>query len=367
MNTPRPISPILDGFLLGDCANSHGANQCCPATEKATGKKFILKMISVPDSAVQMDAVLMTGAFSDRSSANAYYKEQARAVLNEAKTLRYLATLSHFTDFDSVQVVPVPAESGFEVYLLAPRRTSLHKLLVKSDLTQREIVNMAIDLCTALSACRHAGYCYVNLKPNNIFHIGSHCCIGDLGFVPLSSVGTAALPEKYRSAFTPPELLQDRTLLNDTADTYALGLILYSAYNGGVLPSAEDLVGRLYAPPKYADYEMARIILRACAPDPSIRYRDPEQMLAALSLYLQRNGIQNTPVVPAFVQKAACVPEPFLPEEYDPAEFALPLWPDDSGSQRKKKRRSRLRSFPLWPLLLLAAVIALIALILALQ
>ncbi len=334
MFKPRQISPILDGFVLGEIISSHDGVICCTATEQQSGDKFIVKIISFPASQVQMDALLLAGAFSDRISANAYFKEQARDILNEAKTLRHMATLGGFVDYDCVQVVPAEHANGYDIYLLSPYRYELQHVLQKDDLTQLEIQNMGLDLCAALSACRHAGYFYANLKPSNIFRIGQHYRIGDLGFMPMSSLNRVSLPEKYRSSYTPPELMDGSRPLSDGADVYALGLILYQAYNGGVLPGNDAVIGRLLAPPQYADYEMAEIILRACAPDPTIRWRDPAQMGQALTRYMQRNGMHDTPVIPAVLRdlspKNDDQIEEFLPEEpinFDPAK---PSQDDDS-------------------------------------
>lgn len=330
MSAPRLVSPILDGFDLGKPISQHKAVQCCTATEKLSGNTFVVKMISIPESGLHMDALLMAGAFSDRTSANSYYKEQARAVLNEAKTLRHMAALSNFADFDSVQVVPAEQGNGFEVYFLAPHRLSLQQILLREDLSQLEILNMGLDICAALTACRHAGFFYANLKPSNIFCVGQHYQIGDLGFLPMSAVNHIHLPEHLRNKYTSPEHMTGKAPLNDTTDVYALGLILYEAYNGGVLPGENDMVGKLYAPPKYADYELAEIILRACAPDPSIRWSSPEQMGNALARYLHRNGIRNAPIIPSSLKETAkSAPseiEEFLPEEYDESEFNEPLW-----------------------------------------
>lgn len=345
MIAPRPISPLLDGYTLSEPTCARDGVVCAEAVENVSGAKFVLKMISVPASAVQMDALLMTGAFPDRDRANAYYKERARAVLNEAKTLRHLATLGYFSDFDCVQVVPAAHANGYEIYLLSAKQTSLRQRIRRGELTHLQVLNMALDVCAALSTCRHTGYFYANLKPENIFHTGGHDRIGDLGIVPLSSVGRAPVPESYRSAYTPPEQRTGRACLDDTADVYALGMILYEAYNGGILPGDGDVVGRLLAPPRYADYEMAEIILRACAPEPAIRWHDPQQMQQALSRYLQRNGMHDTPIIPKTLRQAqdelplfhAHAPEPFLPEPED----SEPLAEETPAPVRRERTHER--------------------------
>lgn len=348
MNLPRKISPILDGFDLNEPIAYRDGVACYAATETHSSKQFAVKVRSLPASDVQMNALLMTGAFSNRADANSYFMGQARSIMNEVKTLRYMATLGGFSDFDCVQVVPADRECGFDIYMLSPYQQNLDKLLPKQDLTQLEALNMGLDLCAALATCRHAGFCYVNLKPSNVFRNGQHFRIGDLGFMSMSEVYHTPLPEQYRSIYTAPEAISGVKPVGDRADIYALGLILYQAYNGGKLPGKNDIVGQLYAPPLYADYEMAQIILRACAPDPAIRWADPVQMGRALTRYLQRNGLKNAPVIPPIVQELIAEKEKdidaFLPEY--PAEDTLALLrqvalEDKSRSASAPKRQKR--------------------------
>ena len=321
MSEARHISPILDGMQLNETIAQRDGAHTIAATEIDSGKQFVVKIVSVPTSDAQMDALLSSGAFINRIEATTYFKEQARAILNEAKILRQLATSNHFLDYDCVQVVPSISCNGFDIYLLSPFRESIQQMMKKEDLTHTEVMNLGLDLCSALTACRQAGLYYVDLKPGNVFCSGQHYQIGDLGFLPLNIVNKYPLPDAFRSEYTPPELRNGVRPVNDTADIYSLGLLLYQVYNGGILPCKKDIVGKLYAPPMYADYEMAQIILRACAIDPSIRWRDPQQMSVALTRYMQRNGVRNTPIIPPVLkelgQTNVASVEEFLPEYAD--------------------------------------------------
>lgn len=349
MTAPQIISPILDGYTLGELLSQHSSARCYRTTQNYSGKPYIVKIISLPASTAQLDALLMTGSFSGPAEVNAYYKEQARDVLRNVQVLRHMATVGGFVDYDCVQVVPSADGKGFEVYLLSPMRQALPQLLQRDDLSQMDVVNMALDLCAALTVCRRSGYCYANLKPGNIFRHGAHYHIGDLGFLPLYEIGRIPLPEQYRNSYTPPELMDGSVAVNDTADVYALGLILYQAYNGGILPGNDAVFGRLLLPPKYADYEMAEIILRACAPDPSIRWQGPEQMGRALMRYTQRNGLRSDPVIPTVLHELAQKDpvEEFLPEA-PVDEDDLTAWDEDAAPHLPLRQRGTQRAG--WPL-----------------
>ena len=62
MSEPRLISPMLDNFIMGGPISDHSGVRCCPAMENETDEKYIVKVISIPASPSQMDALLLTGA-----------------------------------------------------------------------------------------------------------------------------------------------------------------------------------------------------------------------------------------------------------------------------------------------------------------
>lgn len=63
MSEPKSISPLLDGFLMGSPMSSHDGIICCPAIQENTDQKYIVKIISIPATQAQMDALLLAGAY----------------------------------------------------------------------------------------------------------------------------------------------------------------------------------------------------------------------------------------------------------------------------------------------------------------
>lgn len=300
MSEPMLISPMLDNFLMGEPISDRNGVRCCPAMNDETGKKYLVKIISSPASAAQLDALLLTGACSSKEQALDYYKTIADGILDEVKILKNLSELEGFMAFDDCQLVPMDDGNGFDVYLLGSYKMTLAKFFSKQPLTHLNALNLGLDLCAALTVCRKSGYLYVNLKPENVYLTTDNGFrIGDLGFIKLDSLKYASLPDRYRSEYTAPEIADAFATVSATADVYAVGLILYRAFNGGQLPNTEP--GAVLSAPDYADYEMAEIILKACDPDPEKRWEDPAQMGHALVDYMQRNGAHDTPIVPPAV------------------------------------------------------------------
>jgi len=305
MSEPRLISPMLDNFIMGDPISDHHGVRCCPAMKKDSDDRYIVKVISIPSNPSQMDALLLSGAYSDEDSALTYFKSKADGVLEEVKVLQEMSELEGFLPYRGCQVEPMESEKGYDIYLLSDYKRTLEKHFKRHIFTHLDALNLGLDLCAALSVSRRSGYLYVDLKPSNVFVTDQRLYrIGDLGFVRLNSLKYASLPEKYLSIYTPPEIRDAFSSLNTTMDIYAAGLILYQTYNGGMLPFNTEIVpGDQLPPPLYADYEMSEIILKACASNPDERWQDPAQMGQAIVDYMQRNGANDTPIVPLPTQE----------------------------------------------------------------
>lgn len=281
MSEPRLISPLLDGFAVGAPICSRQGSICCPALKRGSNDRYIVKIISVPASQKQFDALLLTGAYSNSSEASEYFKEQATALCTEAETLLGLSSCAGFAPYEGWQIVPGGDSNSFEVYLLGSFKRSLDPMLRKGLAGPQDAIKLGQDLCAALSASRKAGYLYVALKPSNIFLLEDRgYCIGDLGFIKLDTLENAPLPGKYRSVYAPPETQDAMHTLNTTLDTYALGMVLYQLCNHGRLPTAGQTP---IAPPTEANAALSRVILKAISSDPLQRWKDPDEMARALA------------------------------------------------------------------------------------
>ena len=185
MSEPNLISPLLDGFTIGQPISDHDGVSCSPAIKEDTDKKYIIKIITIPATQTQMDALLLAGAYKDPADAMEYYRTLGEDVLKEAEFLKQLSRQEGFLSYESWQMVPITRKRlGYQVYLVGSYKRSLEKHLRRSPVTQLEAMNLGLDLCAALTACRQAGSLYVALKPANIFVSDKkQYRIGDLGFI----------------------------------------------------------------------------------------------------------------------------------------------------------------------------------------
>ncbi len=323
------VSPLLDGFTVGECLSSHNGVSCYALRHDASGQEFILKHISVPASEAKVQALLLSGAYASAEDANGYFKSVADSYAAEFTLNKSFADCPYILHYLAHQVVQKEGGVGYDVYAVMDRALSLKDYCADNAMTKLRAVNLGIDLCAALSVIRSAGYLHQNIKAENIFVDNGKFMLGDIGLTSLQDMKYCSLPEEYISVNTAPELQDIMAGQNPTTDLYAVGMLLYRIYNADHAPFEDEkttakeadhmrTTGKELPVPMYADYELSEILLKACAFKPEDRYQTPEEMKQALEFYMQRNAITDTLIVPPIFTD----PEPELLAEDEAAETA---------------------------------------------
>ena len=153
MSEPRLISPMLDGFALGGPISSHSGVTCYPAMRADSDERYIVKTISVPASQVQLEALLLTGAYPDAEAAREYFKDLAKGIRSEIEILDKCAARRGFLGFQNSQIVPMEEGVGYEVYLLSYYRRTLARHMKRQPLTHLSAINLGIDIMKFLRIC----------------------------------------------------------------------------------------------------------------------------------------------------------------------------------------------------------------------
>ena len=327
------VSPLLDGYTVEKTVMTQRDRTWYSVRHTASGETFVLKHLSVPASDAQVRALILSGIYRTEEEVKAYYTELVADIKRELDLGKNLSETGCFAGAADYQIVEKSDVIGYDIYILQSLQFPLSNLIREKGITHLRAINMAIDLCDAIIACREAGYIFANLKPDNIFYVPSgKFLLGDLGLVSTKYLEYAGISEDYIGPFSPPELFSISGIPNVTLDLYSLGMVLYWIYNGNHGPFQDEntdeamanklrLSGKPLPTPIYADYELAGIITKACSYRIENRYTSPEQLKEALLLYLQRNQIPNTLVVPPLVVD----PEPVKPEESEETANDEPL------------------------------------------
>lgn len=190
-------------------------------------------------------------------------------------------------------------ENGYDIFVRMPYLENLTSILSKGQLSDKEKLQLGIDICSALADLQRRGVAHGDIKPNNIFR-------NQKGKFVLADFGIAKRPDsvlnkkavKDTVAFMAPEL-QENKAQNNTSDIYSLGLLLYKLHNGNREPFIEEnstaeekneailkrIKGVTFPAPENADKNLAKIILIACQFAPEARWMNADAFKSALLSY----------------------------------------------------------------------------------
>ena len=327
------ISPLLTNMELVKCVSVRSGTSVYIVKSTKSNQSYYLKHICIPESQKQVDALMFTGAAATVEDAQNYYKQVAADYQSELETLEKLSASPNIGCYRSYQIEPKEDGVGFEIYLLAEYRQTLSEVLAETPMTQSGAVNLGLDLCSALCSLREAGLIHRNVKPSNVYLSSSgHYLLGDLGIAKIDELKYCSMPENMLSSFSAPELFSLLGTIEPTTDIYSVGMILYRIYNGNHGPFEDEktsaraadklrVTGEQLPAPMYADYEMADILLKACAFKPEDRYQTPQELQEALLEYGKRNEASDALIVPPLEGEPEKI-DPSAEEEVEPVQFA---------------------------------------------
>ncbi len=205
----------------------------------------------------------------------------------------------HFVRYEEWEKRQTSDGKGTLILIRLEEMRSLADLLGQFSLTREETLRLGISVCRSLIRCRDFGYVYPNLKPENIlFDRKGVCKLGDFGSFSCLEPAKSSIAYKRTQYYAAPEYIVSGKI-NCTADTYSLGLVLYTLINRGRLPFTEPypqelsigsfdrsrecrIAGEAFPKPALYDEDLCRIIGKACARRPEDRYLSPKQMLQDL-------------------------------------------------------------------------------------
>ncbi|MFI3312376.1 MAG: serine/threonine-protein kinase, partial [Eubacteriales bacterium] len=335
MSEPKLISPLLDGMVLASHQPMGDQGTVCALRHTTTNQFYILKQLDIPQSSTQVEALMVTGAVADEASAQAYYQKIVEEHIHEFKRWYSLNGSTNLAAFLDYQVEPKEEGVGFHLYLLSHHWHTLSQFLRDNPITWLKALNLGLDLCCALCQLRSIEVVHRNIKPSNIYmdSLGNFM-LGDLGLESISSLRYSTMEEHMVSEYTAPEACDVMGELSPTMDIYAVGMVLYRILNSNHGPFEDEetsakaantmrIEGSALPAPLYADYELAEIILKACAFHPEDRYQTPEEFQQDLVLYMQRNRVSDQLIVPPIVVDSDILLSPEDHEEViEPVRFA---------------------------------------------
>ena len=335
MSELKLISPLLDNMETVTCLQSGSGTSVFLLRGTLNGQEYILKRISVPESQTQVEALYFAGAAEDEEEAKKYFEQLIKDYCAELSELDMLRGSTNFATYLDYQVCEKEDGIGYDLYLLSEKWQTLVEYLSENAMTHLKALNLGLDLCTALCDLRTHGLIHRDIKPENIYLNGLNSfMLGDLGVAKIAELKYCTMPERMVTEYTAPEMTDILNPFNTTIDIYSIGMVLYRILNGNHGPFEDEktsakaanklrISGEPLPAPLYSDYELTDIIMKACAFLPEDRYQTPEEFMQDLVLYMKRNNVTDSLIVPPLLLDPEDIVHPdAMDEEVQPVQFA---------------------------------------------
>ena len=198
-------------------------------------QRAALKVLTVPTSPSEIESAYQDGM--DEKSVTEYFYSFVEELVSEFALMYQLkSNNTNIVSYEDHMVVQHDDGIGWDILIRMELLTPLTKYVAEHPLTERDVIRLGMDICSALAICREKGVIHRDIKPENIFH-------SETGFYKLGDFGVARIAEKTISNFSQkgtynymaPEVYR-REPYGFAVDIYSLGIVLYRFLNKGRLP-----------------------------------------------------------------------------------------------------------------------------------
>ena len=261
-------------------------------------EKDALKIIRIPKDRRQYDEVAYRLASEDEESIEEIFSEQKEKLINEVREVKKLKSTDNIVAIKDWSVSKLDDGYSWEIYIRMDVLTPLVQYIKENKgLEEAEVIKLGEDICRALIECEKVNIVHRDIKPDNIMLSESgNYKLGDFGIarhledeITMTVAGT----KQYMA----PEI-DSIEKAGKTVDIYSLGLVLYEMLNNCRPPflkakgkysglermnaNQRRLRGEELPEPANGSDDLKEIVLKACDPDPSRRYRTAAAMLKDL-------------------------------------------------------------------------------------
>lgn len=297
-NIVRTIGEGSFGKVFEICRNEYGIEE-----------HSALKVVSIPQSDSEMQALLNDGM--REAEIREYFKGTVDDFVKEIQLMIQLRGNSNIVGYQDFAVVEKTDTIGFDILIRMELLTGLPNYLRNNRFRVCDVIQLGVDICSALEVCRGLNIVHRDIKPDNIFvSDNGYFKLGDFGVARTIEKTMAGLSRKGTYSYMAPEIYNGDEY-GFESDIYSLGIVLYKLLNNNRDPFLPDypqsvkysdktdamvkrISGMEMPKPANADENLKNIIFKACAFKPSERYKTPSEFKKALEeVAVRYSDLQN--------------------------------------------------------------------------
>ena len=258
--------------------------------------KSAMKILSIPSYPGEIDNFKKENYDLDETGVRNHFYAYVEEFVKEFQLMSKLRGHSNIVSYEDHDVIEKKDEVGWDIFIRMELLTPLGEYFSGKSPSVKDVIKLGMDMCEALDVCERNKIIHRDIKPTNIFvsSTGSFK-LGDFGVARTLEKASCEMSKKGTYTYMAPEVFRGEEY-DMTVDIYSLGIVMYKLLNDNMEPFRVDKVntnddtplvrrmkGETLPKPKYADDDLARIILKACAFKASDRYACAKDMKRELT------------------------------------------------------------------------------------
>ena len=263
-----------------------------------------IKYISVPPKDIDPYQFITNGQASDEESIKALYQDCIKQFITEIDICENLKD-AFIVMYEDHEILPKADGEGYDIFIKMELLEPLEQFMASKKWTEKEVLQLGIDICSALEVLEVKRIIHRDIKPANIFvsDNGKRTIykLGDFGEAKILSGIVNFMTQRGSYPYMSPEIFRRDPNADIRADIYSLGMVMYRFLNNNrgpfvdpysrIISSEENteadtrrLNGEEFnaSPCNCSIKELSEAILRACKGNPNQRWRTPTEFKNAL-------------------------------------------------------------------------------------
>ena len=136
-------------------------------TDHGVESHAAIKVISIPQDESEIDSLRSIGLFPNESKT--FLKEVVDEFTNEIQIMESFKGSQNIVSVEDYKVIEKKNRVGWDIYIRMELLTPLTTYISDKTLSEREVVGLGCDICSALERCAQRNVIHRDIKPDNIF------------------------------------------------------------------------------------------------------------------------------------------------------------------------------------------------------
>jgi len=320
MSDINKFTPLWGVWEIEELLGEGSFGKVYKAVRNDFGRRYecAIKHIALPQNDAEVKRLMDEQFINDKSMVSDYYRQVVEDFTGEISIMHSLRGNTNIVAYEDHLIIPKADGIGYDIFIRMELLTGLSDLVKHAMLSEKDVVKLGIDVCTALEVCAAKNLIHRDIKPQNIFvNQEGHYKLGDFGISRRLEKTSSGLSKKGTYSYMAPEVYKGEEY-GINVDIYSLGLLMYRLLNGNrlpFLPPAPEPVryddnekalrrridGERIPPPANVNAKLGRVISKMCAFDRNERYMNASDVKVELLQLLSSSHEEIPEVTPVAV------------------------------------------------------------------